>query len=236
MSKFKGVLMSDMQGQDKIGFADLIAAKSSPIEHIYLAETARNTYYYIPRPNYTFGEFWIDNLVKSLAVAKDSLEHLYIDMYYPNNHYTLDWFGGLTNYTKLRTLHLRLRDLLHIDFPEGGISQDFPTFITLPDMLPASLERIYVSDFDFPHLTGLRELQNLVSAKDRFPHLRVIDIEAYLEFEEICSLSCNLRRACEEASIEFNVYNYKAEVEHHDKPECESKDHWSHQLGNILEF
>lgn len=88
--KFKGVLMSGMRGQDRIGFANLIAAKSSPVEHIYLAETgtydgleplvaacrrlksfthlARNIYYHIPRPNYTFGEFWIDDLASPKIV------------------------------------------------------------------------------------------------------------------------------------------------------------------------
>lgn len=75
-----------------------------------------------------------------------------------------------------------------------------------------------------------------MSAKDRFPHLRAIDIEACLQFEKICSLSSDLRRACEVASIEFNVRYYETEVEHRGKPEGESKDHWSHQFGNILEF
>ncbi|EAU38545.1 predicted protein [Aspergillus terreus NIH2624] len=54
--------------------------------------------------------------------------------------------------------------------PGNYMATHFPlndpsTFVALPDTLPASLERLYVSDFDYPFLAGLRELENLVHAK-----------------------------------------------------------------------
>lgn len=107
---------------------------------------------------------FVEDLSKSLAVAKDSLEHLCFDMYYPEQMYELGWLGSLTDYTNLRALHVRLRDLLHIDFAEDR-RNDPSTFVALPDTLPASLERLYVSDFDYSFLAGLRELENLVHAK-----------------------------------------------------------------------
>ncbi|GAB1213867.1 hypothetical protein ATERTT37_003020 [Aspergillus terreus] len=264
MCKFKGLLISDLHDRDKGGFDDLVPSKSSPIEHIEMVETSsvtgfmqvicacknlksfrclgREGYDGLPPGNYMATHFrcvFVEDLSKSLAVAKDSLEHLCFDMYYPEQMYELGWVGSLTDYTNLRALHVRLRDLLHIDFAED-CRNDPPTFVALPDTLPASLERLYVSDFDYPFLAGLRELENLVHAKDRFPHLRVIDIEGGWEelsrSREIYSRANPLRRVCEEAGIEFNIRNYMTEVEHRGKPEVDSQDHWSHQFGNIHMF
>lgn len=261
MRKFKGVMITDMRGQDKVGFGNLIPSKSSPIEHIEMAETstidgfmplaracrrlkrftclAREGYDY-PQGKYNieFRGVFVEDLPESLALAKDSLEHLCFDMYYPDDSYQLGWFGSLTDYTNLRTLHLRLRDLLHIDFEE--YKYDMPTYVALPDILPASLEQLYVSDFDFPFLTGLRELKNLVYAKNRFPNLRVIDIEGFWEetspSRDIYTLANSLRRACEEVGVKFNVRDYYIEVEHRGKSEVRSNDHWSHQFEDILNF
>ncbi|KAL5358872.1 hypothetical protein BJX96DRAFT_147403 [Aspergillus floccosus] len=262
LRKFKGVLISNMHDLDKGGFEDLVPSKTSPIEHIEMTETCsitgfmqliracrhlksftclgREGYEDLPPGNYMATHFrcvFVEELSESLALAKDSLEHLCFDMYYPEQTYELGWFGSLTDYTKLRTLHLRLRDLLHIAFTED-CRNDPPTYDALSDTLPGSLEQLYVSDFDYPFLTGLRELENLVHAKSGFPYLRVIDIEGCWEHpsQEIYSWANPLRRACEEAGIEFNIRDYYIEMEHRGKPEVESEDHWSHQFGNIHLF
>jgi hypothetical protein len=188
-----------------------------------------------------FRGVFVEQLAESLALAKDSLEHLCFDTYYPGRFYRLAWFGSLSDYTNLRTLHLRLRDLLHIDFGgECTSSEDLPTYVTLPDILSASLERLYVSDFEFPLVTGLRELENLVHAKDGFPNLRVIDIEGCWDEPsrsvDIYTLANPLARACEEVGVGFNIRDYYIEVKHRGKPEVESEDHWSHEFGDITDF
>ncbi|KAL4896840.1 hypothetical protein BDV59DRAFT_169172 [Aspergillus ambiguus] len=270
MRKFKGVLITDLWGQDKVGFANLIPIKSSPIEHIHLVEVSTHNGFmplisacrnlksftcltrdgceYLPYWNYNmnFRPLFIGDYGQSLISTKDSLEYLCIDLSYPETEYQLGWFGTLTEYTKLRTLHLRLRDLLHLDldrifdYNTDGFEfvYDLPTFISLVDTLPASLEHLYVSDFQYPFSIGLRELEKLVREKDKFTHLRVIDIEGFWQdaSKDIHDLANNLRRACEEVGIKFNILHYNIEVEHRGKPEAECEDHWSHEFGDIVEF
>lgn len=106
-----------------------------------------------------------------------------------------------------------MRDLLHIEFGEECTSrEDLPTYVTLPDILLASLDRFYVSDFEFPILTGLRELENLIHAKDGFPNLRVIDIEGCWEEPsrpvDIYTPANPLARGSKEVGIEFNIRDY----------------------------
>ncbi|KAF9884581.1 hypothetical protein FE257_001465 [Aspergillus nanangensis] len=177
--------------------------------------------------------------------TKDSLESLCIDVSYPEDDNQLGWFGSLTEYTKLRTLHLRLRDLLYLEVDSTWGSElddiryiynspkyDSPTFVSLVDTLPASLEHLYVSEFDKEFSTGLRELEKIVREKDKIPHLRAIDIEGYLrhQSEDLHVFANNLGRACEEVGIEFNILDYYIEVEHRGKRDADCKDHWSHWL------
>jgi hypothetical protein len=87
---------------------------------------------------------------QSTMSAKDSLEDFYIDVSYPETNNQLGWIGSLTEYTKLRTLHLRLCDLLHVDldripdYEADGFDSVYsvPTFIPPVDALPVSLEHL----------------------------------------------------------------------------------------------
>jgi hypothetical protein len=126
------------------------------------------------------------------------------------------------------------------DYEADGFDSvyDVPTFIPPVDALPVSLEHLYASDFERPFSIGLRELEKLVRAKDKFTRLRVIDIEGLWqdELKDVHVLTINLRQACEEVGVELNVLHYDVEVEHRGKPEVECEDHWSHQIGDIFEF
>ncbi|KAJ5980082.1 hypothetical protein N7481_007380 [Penicillium waksmanii] len=270
MHKFKGTLIADLEDQSRVNFADLIPIKSSPIEHIHLVEASshngfmplisacRNlkSFTCLTRSGWAYLDYWAYNMNfiplliqdygQSLMSAKDSLEDLYIDVSYPETNNQLGWIGSLTEYTKLRTLHLRLCDLLHVDldripdYEADGFDSvyDVPTFIPPVDALPVSLEHLYVSDFEWPFSIGLRELEKLVRAKDKFTRLRVIDIEGLWqdELKDVHALTTNLRQAYEEVGVELNVLHYDVEVEHRGKPEVECEDHWSHQIGDIFEF
>lgn len=229
MRKFKGALIAGLEDQSRVNFADLIPIKSSPIEHIHLVEASSHNAFMplisacrnlksftcLTRSGWAYLDYWayntkfipllIQDYGQSLISAKDSLEDLYIDVSYPETNNQLGGIGSLTEYTKLRTLHLRLYDLLHVDldsifdYEADGFDSVYvvSTFIPPFDALPVSLEYLYVSDFERPFSTGLRELEKLVHAKNKFTRLRVIDIEGIWQgkLKDVHVLTTNLRQS-----------------------------------------
>ncbi|KAI9931369.1 hypothetical protein MW887_009944 [Aspergillus wentii] len=90
-------------------------------------------------------------------------------------HPSNGWFGCLKEFTALRELRIRLRNLL--DF---GPMSKVPT-VTFVEILPSTLEYLSIADYqirDFDVLTANLE-EMLVSHKDMFPVLGKIEIQPH---------------------------------------------------------
>ncbi|KAB8215670.1 hypothetical protein BDV33DRAFT_227431 [Aspergillus novoparasiticus] len=113
-----------------------------------------------------------------------------------------DWFGSLHEFTALRELHIRLRNLL--DF---GASSKTPTFSFL-DILPHSLEYLSIADYmamDFDILMANFKAI-LACREDKFPALKKLDIRLH------CCIHC-VKKFSVGLKILYHVHNSFDQVE-----------------------
>ncbi|KAI9935082.1 hypothetical protein ASPWEDRAFT_44672 [Aspergillus wentii DTO 134E9] len=166
---------------------------------------------------------------RSLASSKNTLETLWLDSHGTHYPFTItganethdEWFGSLTDFTVLKDIRIRLPNLLDIRYqPDPATS--------LPDILPKSVESLYIEGCKENSLSTLIAQLKLVLSKrrSRFPNLRTVDIEGFFHDEEdyedsgydasavgaektikprVYSMAEPLHASCAEAEIQLNL-------------------------------
>lgn len=123
----------------------------------------------------------------SLAGSKDTLETLWLDSCGNHLPFTIaganethdEWFGSLADFTVLKDMRIRLPNLLDVRYqPEPSIP--------LPDILPQSLESLYIEGCKENSLSMLLSQIQLVLTKrtPQFPALKRVDIEGFFHEDE----------------------------------------------------
>ena len=124
---------------------------------------------------------------RSLVRNKSTLQTLWLDSCGHHLPFTIagvnethdEWFGSLAEFTALKDLRIRLPNLLDIRY------QLEPT-TPLPDVLPQSLESLYVEGCKENSLSVLlKQVQMVLGQRaSRFPKLNRIDIEGFFHDDE----------------------------------------------------
>ena len=166
---------------------------------------------------------------QSLAPSKNTLETLWLD--YCGDHYTFtaaglneshdEPFGSLGDFTALKDIRIRLPNLLDIRYQAEPISP-------LPDVLPSSLQSLYVEGCKENNLSTLVSQLDMVlkNRQSRFPSLTRLDVEGFFhdagDYEDsgydeaaanaekcikpkVYETAETLRARCEDAGIEFYI-------------------------------
>lgn len=124
---------------------------------------------------------------RSLVGNRSTLQTLWLDSCGYHLPFTItgvnethdEWFGSLAEFTALKDLRIRLPNLLDIRYqPEPMTS--------LPDVLPQSLESLYVEGCKENSLPVLLKQINMVLGQhaSRFPMLNRVDIEGFFHDDE----------------------------------------------------
>lgn len=124
---------------------------------------------------------------RSLAGSKNTLETLWLDTCGHHLPFTIaganqthdEWFGSLADFTALKDMRVRLPNLLDVRYQ---LEPSTP----LPDILPRSLESLYVEGCKENTLAMLLNQVRMVLGQrtSRFPALRRVDIEGLFHDEE----------------------------------------------------
>ncbi|OJJ84489.1 uncharacterized protein ASPGLDRAFT_73976 [Aspergillus glaucus CBS 516.65] len=123
----------------------------------------------------------------SLAGKRNTLETLWLDNCGQHLPFTIaganethdEWFGSLTEFTALKDMRIRLPNLLDVRYQ---LDPSTP----LPDILPHSLESLYIEGCKENTLSMLLNQVRMVLGRrtSRFPALRRVDIEGFFHDEE----------------------------------------------------
>lgn len=124
---------------------------------------------------------------RSLVGNRSTLQTLWLDSCGHHLPFTVtgvnethdEWFGSLAEFTALKNLRIRLPNLLNIRYqPEPMTS--------LPDVLPQSLESLYVEGCKENSLSVLLKQIHMVLSQhvSRFPMLNRVDIEGFFHDDE----------------------------------------------------
>jgi hypothetical protein len=123
----------------------------------------------------------------SLATSKPTLESLWLDNLGTHHAFTASglnesydgYFGSLADFTALKDLRIRLLNLLDVGYT-------FEPSAPLPEILPASIERIHIESCKENSLPMLiSQLQLVLEArKDRFKELKRVDIEGFFHVDD----------------------------------------------------
>lgn len=124
---------------------------------------------------------------RSLAGSRNTLETLWLDNCGHHLPFTIaganethdEWFGSLTEFTALKDMRIRLPNLLDVRY-------QLEPSTTLPDILPYSLESLYIEGCKENTLSMLLNQVRMVLGQrtSRFPALRRVDIEGFFHDEE----------------------------------------------------
>ncbi|KAL3497187.1 hypothetical protein BJX62DRAFT_192536 [Aspergillus germanicus] len=123
----------------------------------------------------------------SLATRKPTLETLWLDNLGTHHAFTGSglnesydgYFGSLSDFTALKDLRIRLPNLLDVGYT-------FEPSTPLPEILPSSIERIYVEsckENSLPMLMGQLQLV-LEARKEKFKSLKRLDIEGFFHVDD----------------------------------------------------
>ncbi|KAL3453021.1 hypothetical protein BJX65DRAFT_265344 [Aspergillus insuetus] len=164
----------------------------------------------------------------SLATKKSTLETLWLDNLGTHHAFTASglnetydgYFGSLVEFTALKDLRIRLPNLLDVGYT-------FEPSTPLPEILPSSIERIYMESCKENSLPMLIvQLQLILEArKERFKALKRVDIEGFFHVddedlddsgvdrssgtrervikERVLEMAQPLREECEEAGVQL---------------------------------
>jgi hypothetical protein len=123
----------------------------------------------------------------SLATRKLTLETLWLDNLGTHHAFTASglnesydgYFGSLADFTALKDLRIRLPNLLDVGYT-------FEPSTPLPEILPSSIERIYIESCKENSLPMLiSQLQLVLEArKERFKALKRVDIEGFFHVDD----------------------------------------------------
>lgn len=123
----------------------------------------------------------------SLAGCKNTLETLWLDTCGHHLPFTIaganethdEWFGSLTEFTVLKDMRIRLPNLLDVRYHVEPST-------SLPDILPRSLESLYIEGCKENTLSMLlNQVQMVLSQRtSRLPALQRLDIEGFFHDEE----------------------------------------------------
>ncbi|KAJ0427135.1 hypothetical protein BJY00DRAFT_271737 [Aspergillus carlsbadensis] len=123
----------------------------------------------------------------SLATSKTTLESLWLDNLGTHHAFTASglnesydgYFGSLADFTALKDLRIRLPNLLDVGYT-------FEPSTPLPEILPSSIERLYVESCKENSLPMLiSQLQLLLEArKEKFKALKRVDIEGFFHVDD----------------------------------------------------
>ncbi|KAE8329675.1 hypothetical protein BDV39DRAFT_202974 [Aspergillus sergii] len=146
----------------------------------------------------TLGTIWLD-------IKESSRENCTDD-----SHHCNDSFPSLKDFTSLRTLHLRMKNLPGLNIQSG----DDHTSMSFAEALPPSLETLQIADIgSLINLQVLvRKLQDHVEyALDSTPALKDIAIEPLRDSPQTPELLVKLNRACTKVNINFHVCDIRDE-------------------------
>ncbi|KAK2733995.1 hypothetical protein FQN55_003055 [Onygenales sp. PD_40] len=124
---------------------------------------------------YQAAGFLLRKLAGSLSLFKPSLEHLWLEydersMGYDGSSRKDDLFGSLADYTSLKTLRIRIVNLIgrSLRTTDGSFPADTKAFTQqLTHVLPRSLESLYITDVYGSDLMDLAlEVENLVDRRN----------------------------------------------------------------------
>ncbi|KAL2817166.1 hypothetical protein BJX63DRAFT_117766 [Aspergillus granulosus] len=164
----------------------------------------------------------------SLATRKTTLQTLWLDNLGTHHAFTAaglnetydGYFGSLADFTELKHLRIRLPNLLDVGYT-------FEPSTPLPEVLPASIETLYVESCKENSLAMLvDQLGHLLEArKERFKGLKRVDIEGFFHVddedlddsgadggdgirervikERVYEMIKSLRESCEEAGVQL---------------------------------
>jgi hypothetical protein len=165
---------------------------------------------------------------RTLEGSKNSLETLWLDTHGSHLPFTItganeshdEWFGSLADFTTLKDIRIRLPNLLDVRYQLEPSSP-------LPDLLPRSMESLYIEGCKEVSLTMLLAQIKLVLGKhqSRFPNLRTLDVEGFFHDDEyyedsgyeastggeksikprILEMAEPLHSACAEVGISLNI-------------------------------
>ncbi|KAE8313872.1 hypothetical protein BDV41DRAFT_587824 [Aspergillus transmontanensis] len=148
---------------------------------------------------------------KELFPLKETLETIWLDIKEStrencteDSHHCDDPFPSFKDFTSLRTLHLRMKNLPGLNIQSG----DDHASMSFAEALPSSLETLQIADIgSLVNLQVLvQKLQDHVEyALDSTPALKEIAIEPLLDSPQMSELLVKLNRACTKVNIIFHV-------------------------------
>lgn len=123
----------------------------------------------------------------SLSAYKDTLTTLWLDNCGTHLPFTIiganethdEWFGSLADFTVLKDVRIQLPNLLDIRY-------QYEPSIPLPDILPKSIESLYIEGCKENSLSMLLSQIDMVVTKheSRFPTLKWLNIEGFFHEDE----------------------------------------------------
>jgi hypothetical protein len=143
----------------------------------------------------SFDDFQPRKIYESLTLHKSTLESVWVENYDGCGNYDDEWMGSFVDFTALRLLCASFDNLVGLD--EHGLHVQ-----KLGDVLPSSLETLYVSlEGDRNFNAAIDQLAEL-AASESFPKLATIHLEHWdLKKPENAARYEWLEQRCQQASV-----------------------------------